>query len=802
MTISEVTYNVFWISLYLAILLLFFGAISLCILSWFRKRSEKFHEYDVTFLQIKLPPDNELEVKVAEHLFSGLVGFRKSFWQSLFTGQYRVSFEIVSKINGIGFYVVVPNDIVSLVEKQINGVYPTAEIDIVDPNEIWDRGVYTSIAELKLSGPSYFPIQSYEDLKSDTLSLITSSMSKVKEQEVLAVQYVISPSSDTWRIAGQSFLSGLRAKANNPDKKINIDNTFLEGIEKKITKPGFDVNVRIVSISENKLTSETHIRNIVTTFEQFTNVRYSRFKRKKFIASRKLVDDFIYRKLNTFEIFVPFFDIEVHRDASVLNTAELATVFHFPNKDVQTPNILWLEARKSPAPTNIPLEGLYLGKSVFRSVETKVFIRPEDRTRHMYIIGQTGTGKSEFMKSLAIQDIKNGEGLAFIDPHGSDIDDILLKIPKERMEDVILFDAADTERPMGINILEADSEEQKHMIINAFIALLYKLYDPNRQGIMGPQLERTIRNVMLTAMVDKESTMVDILRMLIDPKYVQTFIPKITDPLVKRYWTDEMAKTTDFHKSEKLGYIVSKFDRFVTEKTMRNIVGQPKSSFNFSAIMAEKKILLVDLSKGKIGEENSNFLGLLLIPRILAAAMGRASLLGKEEFPDFYLYVDEFQNFATPDFATILAEARKYKLNLTMANQFIAQLDDDIKNAVFGNVGTLATFRVGADDSEYLKTQFEPTFTQKDLINLPIGNAYMRLLVKGQPTPPFSMAVDWDAISSTPKNPEIAENIRNMSRLKYNTPVNEVEEYINMRIGFNEPEEKVPPSLMKDKFPF
>src|SRR3989344_291799 len=483
MSINEIIFNTFWIVVYVTILGLFIGVIAYSIFSWFRRKYERLKEYDVTFLQIKLPPDCELETKVAEHLFAGLVGFRKSFWQSLFTGQYRVSFEIVSKLNGIGFYVVVPNDIASLVEKQINGVYPAAEIDIIDPNEIWDRGAYTAVAELKLSGPSYFPIQTYEDLKSDAIGLITSAMSKVKEQEVLAVQYVISPSSDSWRVAGQSFISGLRNKAGNPDKKINIDNTFLEGIEKKLAKPGFDVAIRVVSISEDKISAESNIRNVTTAFEQFTNIRYTRFKRKKFLSSRKTVDRFIYRILDSFCIFVPLFDIELKRNASVLNTAELATVFHFPNKDVQTPNILWLEARKSSAPTNIPLEGLYLGKSVFRSVETKVFIRPEDRTRHMYIIGQTGTGKSEFMKSLAIQDIKNGEGLAFIDPHGSDIDDILLKIPKERMDDVILFDAADIERPMGINILEADSEEQKHMIIKAFIALLYKLYDPNRQGI-------------------------------------------------------------------------------------------------------------------------------------------------------------------------------------------------------------------------------------------------------------------------------------------------------------------------------
>ncbi|MFA6981591.1 MAG: type IV secretory system conjugative DNA transfer family protein, partial [Patescibacteria group bacterium] len=370
--------------------------------------------------------------------------------------------------------------------------------------------------------------------------------------------------------------------------------------------------------------------------------------------------------------------------------------------------------------------------------------------------------------------------------HGSDIDYLLEKVPKERINDVILFDASDSERPLGLNILESETEEQKHMNVNSFIALLYKLYDPNKTGIMGPMLERAIRNVMLTAMVDPESTMVDVLRLLIDQQYVNKFLVKLTDPLVKRYWTDEIAQTSDYHKSERMGYFVSKFDRFVTETTMRRIIGQPKSAFNIAKVMAERKILLVDLSKGRIGEENSNFLGLLLVPKILSAALSRANLLGKEEFPNFYLYVDEFQNFATPDFATILSEARKYKLNLTVAHQFIAQLTDDIKEAVFGNVGTMACFRIGADDSEYLKEQFDPVFTQSDLINLPIGNCYTRLLVSGQPTPPFSLKVDWDRINATPKNPDVAQAIREHSRMTYGRDAQEVEEYINKRAGFTE----------------
>ena len=753
------------------------------LLAWFiRIQREKSGAYKLTFLQIKIPSSNELEIKVAEQMFGGLMGFRKSFFSALFTGQYRISFEIVSKSSGIGFYVAVPDELVSLVEKQINGAYPMAEIDIVDPTEVWDRGAYTMVNELKLAGPAYYPIKVYDDMGADAMSPLTSAMSKMGANEVLAVQLVISPAGDGWRKAGGAFCAGIKAKAS--DGKSAVDAEFLKGVEKKLTKPGFDVAVRLIAVANDKFSAQTHLRNLTSSFEQFTNVSYNKFRKRKFIFVLKLIDDYIYRRLNVRELHIPLFDLTLYRNCSILNTEELATVFHLPNKNVQTPGIIWLISRRASAPTNLPTTGLYLGQSIFRGVKQKVYMTPEDRVRHTYIIGQTGTGKSQFLMSMVLQDIINGEGVAVIDPHGSDVSELLEKIPAHRMEDVILFDAGNTERPMGLNMLEAESEEEKHLIINSFISSLYKLYDPNRQGIMGPKLERAIRNVMLTAMMDKESTMVDVLRLLIDKKYAESFIPKITDPLVKKYWVDEMAHTSEQTKGEQMGYFVSKFDRFVTEKVMRNIVGQPKSAFNFKKLMAEKKILLCDLSKGKIGEENSNFLGLLIVPKILGAALSRSTMIDQGiKFPHFYLYVDEFQNFATDDFATILSEARKYKLDLIVAHQFISQLPDKIKGAIFGNVGTTCAFRVGADDAKYLETQFDPVFKQQDLMNNPTGSYYLRLLVNNQPSVPFSVSVDWEAITNAKKDPDMAKKIREMSSLKYGKPAKEVEEYVNNRLG-------------------
>ena len=350
----------------------------------------------------------------------------------------------------------------------------------------------------------------------------------------------------------------------------------------------------------------------------------------------------------------------------------MATLFHFPNKQIETPHIYWLYSKRAPAPIKIPKTGLFLGKSVYRGVSRSVYITDDDRRRHLYIIGKTGTGKTELLRDLILQDIRAGRGVCLIDPHDL-AEDLLAYIPPERAEEVIYFDPSDTGRPMGLNLLEAYNEDQKHMVTTAIINLMYKLYDPYKTGIIVPRFEHAIRNAMLTVMSEEGNTFVEVVRCLTDVNFVQELLPKVKDPIIRRYWTDQIAQTADFHKSEVLDYIVSKFGRFVTNKVMRNIIGQSKSAFDFRKVMDEGKILIINLAKGKIGEENSSFLGLVLVPKILEAAMSRADI-PEEKRRDFYLYVDEFQNFATPDFAQILSEARKYRLNLTVANQFIGQV--------------------------------------------------------------------------------------------------------------------------------
>jgi hypothetical protein len=548
----------------------------------------------------------------------------------------------------------------------------------------------------------------------------------------------------------------------------------LEKIDEKTSKPGFDTVIRLVVSADTKEAAHAHLRNIKSAFSQFTSDNNS-FESAKIFLKGGFMINFIYK---FFPIMEPFFA----KTISILTSEELATLFHFPNKTVETPHINWLKAKTAPVSGEVPTSGgTYIGFGQYRGVKRNVNIGFEDRRRHVYIIGKTGTGKSELLQDMAIQDIKAGFGVCVIDPHGDLIENIVPHIPASRAEDVIYFDPSDTERPMGLNLLEAHTEEEKHFITTAIINLMYKLYDPQRTGIIGPRFEHAVRNAMLTIMYEPGTTFIEVVRVLSDPKYVQELLPKVDYPIVRRYWTDQIAQTSDFHKSEVLDYLISKFGRFVTNKTMRNIIGQSKSAFDFRKVMDEGKILLINLSKGKMGEENSSFLGLVLIPKILVAAMSRQDI-PQEKRRDFNLYVDEFQNFATPDFATILSEARKYRLNLTVANQFIGQMDEEVKNAVFGNVGTLMSFRVGVTDASFLSHEFQPVFGESDLINIDRYNVYMKTIVNNDPVPPFSVDLTKDIEKiKAEANPKIAQAIIQLSRLKYGKPRELVEAEVVQR---------------------
>lgn len=736
---------------------------------WYKHRDREKRSLDTVVLQVAVPRDNEVKIDAAEQMFAALTSFKKGGgWLSFLKPQEHLSFEIVSKKEDIRFYVSVPVKLRDMVEKQIHGTYPGADVKEVDEYNIFTDYGKVAFASLKLSNAVFYPLQIFKDLPVDPLSSITAAMAKMGENEGAILQVLVAPADNKWHKAGRSYISKTKkAEADPETAHYNVDPKTYESIENKCSKPGFETTIRIVVSSTTKESAEAHLSNLVSAFTQYSSDHNS-FSKTKIRLKKLFMLDFIYR-------YQPLFGAK-----NILSTEELATIYHFPNKTIETPHIFWLRAKRAPAPALIPKTGLYLGKSVYRGVSRPVHITDDDRLRHIYIIGKTGVGKSELLTDMIMQDIRAGKGVCFIDPHDT-VEKILEMIPPERAEDVIYFNPSDTERPMALNMLEAGTEEEKHFVTTAIIGLMYKLYDPHKTGIIGPRFEHAVRNAMLTVMSDQGSTFIEVVRCLTDTKFVQEILPRVKDPIVRRYWTDQIAQTSDFHKSEVLDYIVSKFGRFVTNKMMRNIIGQSKSAFNFRQVMDEGKILLINLAKGRIGEENSQFLGLILVPRILMAAMSRQNVAEENRKP-FYIYVDEFQNFATPDFAQILSEARKFGLALTVANQFIGQMEEEVKNAIFGNVGSLIAFRVGVTDASYLEHEFQPTFSETDLINVERFNAYVKTTVNNEPVPAFSLDLTKDmGKMKEQRSIKMAEMVKQLSRLKYAKDMHVVEAEIDQR---------------------
>jgi len=757
----------------IGILILLMLGVGFMLVNLYKYRGREDRSIDSVLLQISVQKGNEIKIDAMEQLFAAFYSVKKGGGKFKSQVESTISFEIVAKREDIRFYIWTPKSLQDLLEKQIHGAYPDAEIIEVQEYNIFTEDGNVAYKSLQLKSDNFYPLKTYRELPTDPMATLTSGLAKMGEGEAAAIQILISPAESGWQKVGASYISETKKQEADPEKaKFTVPAKKLEAVENKIGKPGFETSIRIVVVSPNQASADAHLTNIQSAFAQFASDLNS-LKTRTIKRKGAFIEDFLYR-------YQPMFHFLGNR-VSILNSEELATIFHFPNKLVTTPHIHWLYSKTAPAPAEIPQEGLYLGASTYRGVRRSVYLSDSDRQRHMYIIGKTGTGKTELLKDLIMQDIRAGKGICYMDPHGDAIEDLLQMIPADRAEDVIYFNPTDTDRPMGLNLLEAKTEHQKHFVTTAVINMFYKLFDPYKTGIVGPRFEHAVRNAMLTAMYEEGSTFVEVMRILTDAKYVQELLPKVTDPIVRRYWTDQIAQTADFHKSEVLDYVVSKFGRFVTNKMIRNIIGQSSSSFSFREVMDTGKILFINLSKGGLGEENSSFLGLVLVPRILMAAMSRADV-PETQRRDFYLYVDEFQNFATPDFAQILSEARKYHLNLCVANQFIGQVEEEVKNAVFGNVGTIISFRVGVTDANYLAHEFTPTFAEDDLLNIERYHTYIKTIVNNEPVPPFSMDLYKDAGKErAAMNPKVAEIIKEMSRLKYGRDARLVETEISRR---------------------
>ncbi len=764
--------------IFFSILGLFIGFLIIYFLSYiiFWQRREKTFKNLIT-LEVRLPQNNEIKIEAADQMFNALYSLKKSFPDNLIKGEVTLALEIVGTKEGISFYVTCPNDLVDMIEKTIYAYYQEADINRSKLiNLEHEKGKKLKMGYLIQKEAGYRPIKTYKELAVDSLSNITSVMSNVHEGEKAILQVLIQPAGNSWKNAARKFVANTQKKENDPEKKVVVKTNpqIISKIEEMANQFAFKAVIRYAVIANDGTRAKMHSQNIAGSFAQFSN-EVNSFKEYKPTFLGSIKENF-EKKSFPFGWF--------GKKYSLLSTEELATVFHFPSKEVTTPLINWIKSKTAPVHPSVPSSGgTIIGMAYHRGIRRPVAISEKDRMRHMYVIGKTGTGKSEFLIEMIKQDIRAGHGVCVIDPHGELCEDVLHFTPPERAEDVIYFDPSDTERPIGLNILEHESEKEKFQITEGVINMMRKLFDPNQQGMVGPMFEHAIRNAMLTVMYEPGAGFIEVVRCITDDSYVKSLLPKVKDPIVRRYWTDEMAQTSQQTKSDSLGYIVSKFGKFITNKLMRNIIGQSKCGFNIREAMDTQKIVLINLSKGKLGEEGSTFLGLLMVPKILGAAMSRVDMAQEDRKP-FFFYVDEFQNFATPDFATILSEARKYKLALTVANQFIGQMEESVKKAVFGNVGTQVVLRTGVEDAEFLAKEMEPVFDKNDIINQEKFHAYVKTIVNNEPVPPFSIDTTKDYakhLEERAKGEATAQAIIEMSRLKYGRAVKFVEAEINLR---------------------
>jgi hypothetical protein len=730
--------------------------------------------------------------------------FQKGF-KHKFYGQRHLGLEVIASKGAIHFYTAVPVALLSVVEQAIISAYPQARLEEVGEHNIFSpvgRITGTIGGELVLKENYAYPIATYQDIKRDTMQALLNSLSKLTKEDGAGIQILLRPANSNWRksstaeaakkrggknsqggfdsflsSAGQVFTAlmkppetGDQAKSKDDHEVSSLDQSVIQAIEEKTKQPGFEVLIRLVASSNISHRAQSILNDMVASFALYDAPGRNGFK---FIPAKD-IDSFVTAYI------LRFFPQESSKN--ILNSTELATLFHFPDaQNIPTSQLERQASKQVDGPRNVPDEGMLLGYNMFRGSKKAIRLSIADRQRHMYAVGQTGTGKSTFLENLALQDMLEGRGFAFVDPHGDTAEKLLSMVPKERTEDVIYFSPADMDYPLGLNMFEYHSPDQKDFLIQEAINMLYKLYDPGHTGIIGPRYEHLFRNAALTVMADPEGgSFVDIPKLFRDPAFVRQKLKYVTDQNVLDFWQKEMPASQRSNEfGEIVSWFISKFGAFLSNDMMRNIIGQTKSAFNLRDIMDNNKILLVNLSRGRTGDLNSKLLGMIFVMKFEAAAMSRADM--PEEYrKDFCLYVDEFQNFSTESFADILSQARKYRLNLIVANQFTTQLSEEVRDAVFGNVGTVVSFRVGTNDAEFLAKQFAPVFDIDDLQFLPNANTVTRMMIGGVPVQPFSMAT-LPPLGNP--NTQLAEALKQLSAAKYGRPKAAVESEIFKRMA-------------------
>jgi len=737
------------------------------------------------------PQDVVKEVALSEQLLSSLAALKQPF-----------VFEVAVHHMGqdIYFYVAVPRDYVEFVSRQVQGVFLDAHVELVSDYTIFASGSKAAAAYMKLKQNYILPIRTYREAESDSFAPILSSFSKLATNgEGAALQIVAMPAADGVKksvissieairkgnklsdvidmrmIRGKDlaklgksiFMPSSEEKKDDSMKAPIVDDDAVKALQQKVAKPLFSVNVRLITAAATQDRAEDMLMAMASAFSQFSAPQRNSIEYIKPKNMRGLLYEYAFREFSG-------------EQSMILNSEEVTSIFHLPTLSSSIPYVKWLKNKEAPPPENLPAAGVIIGESIFRGEHKLVRLTDADRNRHLYTIGQTGSGKTALLASLAAQDIKNGKGVCIMDPNTDFFNDMIGNVPKERINDVVIFDPSDLSRPMGLNMLEFDTDhmEQRSFVVNEMLSIFDKLYDLKTTG--GPMFELYLRNALLLLTEDfanEPATLIEVQRLFTDDEFRNRKLARSKDPLVIGFWQNAAKRTGEGSLPNMTTYITSKFTQFVNNDYMRPVIGQPRSSFNFRQVMDEGKILFVNLPKGLIGDMNANLLGMIIVGKLMMAAFSRVDQDEKDR-RDFYLYMDEFQNFTTDTIGTILSEARKYKLNLNVAHQFVGQLQEKIRDAVFGNVGNMIAFRVGAPDTELLAKQYEPVFTPRDLITNDNLYGHAKILVDGQPTRPFSMKV----IFAPRGNREVREKLKELSRLLYGRDRAEVEADIFRRL--------------------
>jgi len=771
------------------------------ILAYSKYRVGRLNSLNLKLLVIKIAKrKDELGTNRNEQTdFTKEVALTEQIFSALSSVKQPIVFE--ASVHRLGedifFYCAVPERYVEFASRQIQGLFPDSQVLETNDYNIFEPNGTTVGAYFVQKNNYVAPIRTYKEAQVDTFAPILSNFSKLADVgEGVSLQILYQPAHRRARkklmtairnmkqgekfsrvmkrqfITGKEFLKAVKATSAEKQRKEEYyrvtDDDAIKVVQEKVAKPLFSVNVRVLASASNESRAEDILNSVIASFSQFTSPVRNELVPIKPKNLKRFIYEYSFREFNGSQ-------------AMILNTEELASMYHLPTSSTDIPRVKWLTSREAPPPENLPDAGIVIGESVYRDNHKSIRMTDDDRRRHLYIIGQTGTGKTLMMKHMVAQDIANGKGFCVMDPNTDFFNDMLALVPKERIDDVIIFDPSDVTRPLGLNMLEYDlgNPEQKSFIVSEIQSIFDRLFDAQS---MGPMFQQYMRNALLLLMEDAANepcTLVEVPRVFTDPEFRKRKLARVKNPTIIDFWEREATKTSGEHSLANMTvWITSKFGNFLSNDFVRPIIGQPKSAFNFRKVMDEGKMLFINLPKGKIGELNANLLGMIIVGKLMMAAFGRSDIINQEDRRDFYLYIDEFQNFTTDSIATILSEARKYRLDMIIAHQFVAQLPEKIRDAVFGNVGSMAVCRVGVPDTELLGKQFDPIFTAKDLISIENKFAHTKLLVNGQPTRPFTMHL----LPPPPGNALVREKLKELSRLVYGKDLEDVEADILARL--------------------